>query len=235
MFLNAIFDWGQSWRLISLLIHQNKLRYCVDLHRDSCKAAEQTTLHHTHFPADNPPLSKASFDLRSAKPHMHSVSIPVSHSSSRVASLSLSCVTLLLPLSSCTCFSRHACEFSITLTANFSFDVCCHTTQRGKSHRVIAKWRKENFTSTFWTLNNTVYKLKVVCMPLSLFSPVFPPSLSPVSLSLFLPLPRSASICLFLWVSADLSTCQRFLKTGPCAFLALSPFLSCRFSPLFLC
>lgn len=50
MFLNAIFDWGQSWRLISLLIHQNKLRYCVDLHRDSCKAAEQTTLHHTHFP-----------------------------------------------------------------------------------------------------------------------------------------------------------------------------------------
>lgn len=49
MFLNAIFDWGQSWRLISLLIHQNKLRYCVDLHWDSRKAAEQTTLHHTHF------------------------------------------------------------------------------------------------------------------------------------------------------------------------------------------
>lgn len=70
-------------------------------------------------------------------------------------------------------------------------------------------------------------------MPLSLFSPVFPPSLSPVSPSLFPSLPRSASICLFLWVSADLSTCQRFLKTGPCAFLALSPFLSF-FTPLSL-
>lgn len=32
-------------------------------------------------------------------------------------------------------------------------------------------------------------------------------------------LSHSVSICLFLLVSADLSTCQLFLKTGPCAFL----------------
>lgn len=40
---------GQSKRLISWLIHQNKLQYCVDLHWDSCKAGEQTILHNTHF------------------------------------------------------------------------------------------------------------------------------------------------------------------------------------------
>lgn len=51
-------------------------------------------------------------------------------------------------------------------------------------------------------------------------------STSPSSFSVSLPFPHpslclshSVSICLFLLVSADLSTCQLFLKTGPCAFL----------------
>lgn len=50
-----------------------------------------------------------------------------------------------------------------------------------------------------------------------------------------LPLPQSVSMCLFLRVSADLSTCQLFLKIGPCAFLALSFLFLSFFSPLVLC
>ena len=41
------------------------------------------------------------------------------------------------------------------------------------------------------------------------------------------------SKCLFLLVSADLSNCQLFLKTGPCPFLAPSFLFLSFFSPLF--
>lgn len=74
VFKNDIPDWGQCQRLISSLIHQNKRWYCALGQKSNAKIAEQTTLDHSHFSS----LDKASFHLRSTKPHMHSVSIPVS-------------------------------------------------------------------------------------------------------------------------------------------------------------
>lgn len=64
--------------LILLLSHRNKLQYCVDPLWASCKILRTDNITPYTLFTDNSPLNKAYFYFRFEKPHMHSISIPVS-------------------------------------------------------------------------------------------------------------------------------------------------------------
>lgn len=87
MFKNEVLYRGQSYRLISLLIHQNTLRYCAGLSRDSCKAREEMILHDTHF-SQTIPLSIKHHFISVQKSHTCTLFPFLSLSSNLIASLS---------------------------------------------------------------------------------------------------------------------------------------------------
>lgn len=184
------------------------MQHCVNVHWDSRRAAEQTTLHHPHC---SQTILRARKHLLTCTPQSHTRTFPPFHFPSfSLLPLSLTsslCCFLLVFHATFVNFQLHFELFWLCVQINV-----CYT---------------EESTQDKYILDTTRCLLAFVCVLWTILK--FSLHLSPQLLSLFSSLPRSSHLNVFVWVSADLSTCQHFQKTGPCAFLALSPFLSCRF------